>query len=142
MVDGRTRSRMAPFHSLHLCDEPGLEDGTDPRTFFRKGDRSTNHMPKRLCGAVHRTLSLCLASILGEEVVRLAVESVESTSTSGWLLVVLRADQQLDPAERGRALRGLESARGALRAEIGSAISRRKLPDLRFLVLAPGEERS
>jgi hypothetical protein len=80
--------------------------------------------------------------MLGDEVARgLAVETVEPTS-AGWLLVVLRIDQQLAPEDRGRVLRRLEAARGLLRAEVASAVRRRRVPDLRFLVLGPGEARS
>jgi ribosome-binding factor A len=134
---------MAPPDSLHLCDEPGIEDGADPRVFFRRGGRPENHKAKRLCGAVHRTLSLCLSSMLDDEAMRsLGVESVEPAPSAGWLTVVLRADRPLDPVDRGRVLRALESMRGGLRAEIGSAVTRRRVPDLRFLILGPGEARS
>ena len=143
MADGWMRSRMASPNSLRLCDEPGSEDGADPRVFFRRRDRSPNYKSKRLCGAVQRTLSLCLSSMLGDEGARgLEIESVEPAVSAGWLLVTLRADQLLDPEDRGRILRALEATRGTLRAEIASAISRRRVPDLRFVVLGPGEERS
>lgn len=143
MAHGRTRSRMAPPDSLHLCDEPGIEDGADPRVFFRRGNRPVSHKSKRLCGAVHRTLSLCLSSMLNDGTVRsLGVESVEPAPNPGWLLVVLRADRPLDPWECERALRVLDSRRGALRAEIASAVNRRRVPDLTFRVLGPGEARS
>jgi hypothetical protein len=72
----------------------------------------------------------------------LGVESVEPAPSPGWLIVVLRADRPLDPVDRGRLLRLLESSRGILRSEIGSAVNRRRVPDLRFLVLGPGEARS
>src|SRR5262245_37081034 len=125
MADGRTWSRKAPRNSLDLCDELALEDGADPRTFFRRGGQPPNHKAKRLCGAAHRALALCLPSLLGGEAPRLGVEAVEPTAAPGWLLVILRVDQRLEAADRGRLLGILESARGALRAEIGSAISRR-----------------
>src|SRR5262245_21548406 len=103
MADDWNRSRKGPLNSLHhLCDELGIEDGADPRIFFRRGDRSPRHETERLCGAVHRALSLCPPSMLDGAGVRVGVESVEPTSTPGWLLVVLRADQRLDAATRGR----------------------------------------
>ena len=143
MADGRMRSRLAPLNSLRLADETGSEDGVDPRVFFRKTDRPPNYKSKRLCGAVQRTLSLCLSSMLGDEAARtLEVESVEPAGSAGWLLVVLRAEQRFDPENRGRILRALGAMRGTLRAEVAAAISRRRVPDLRFLVLGPGEERS
>jgi len=143
MVDSQMRSRKAPSTSLRLCDEPAAEDGADPRMFFRKEDPSRNHKSKRLCGAAHRTLSLCLPSLLGDDVARgLALESVEPAASAGWILVILRTQQPLDPADRGRVLRALEATRRTLRAEIAAGISRRRVPDLRFLVLGPGELRS
>lgn len=143
MADGRTRSRMAPVDFRNLCDEPGIEDGADPRVFFRRGGPRDSHRSRRLCGAVHRTLALCLPSALGTEAVHgLGVESVEPAPSPGWLLVVLRADGPLDLAERRRLTRALDSARGTLRAEIGAAVPRRRVPDLTFLILGSGEARS
>ena len=143
MADGWMPGRRAPLNSLRLSDELGSEDGTDPRRFFRRTDRSPNYKSKRLCGAAQRTLSLCLSSMLRNEGTRgLEVESVEPAVTSGCLLVILRTQQPLDFDWRARTLRALEATRGILRAEIASAISRRRVPDLRFLVLGPGEERS
>lgn len=141
MASSRIRSRMAPPDSLHLCDERGIEDGADPRVFFRRRERSGNHKSERLCGTVHRTLSLCLSSTIAHEA-GVAVESVEPAESPGRLLVVLRADRPLDPASHGHILRAIESTRGALRAEVAAAVSRRRVPDLTFLVLGPGEERA
>lgn len=137
MASSRIRSRMAPPDSLHLCDERGIEDGADPRVFFRRRQRSGNHKSERLCGAVHRTLSLCLSSTIAHEA-GVAVESVEPAESPGRLLVVLRTDRPLDPASHGQ----IESMRGALRAEVAAAVRRRRVPDLTFLVLGPGEERA
>jgi ribosome-binding factor A len=124
-----------------LCEEPAIEDGVDPRRFFRRGDQSGNHKTQRLCGAAQRTLSLCLS--LGDETVRgLAVEAVEPATSPGLLVLVLRADRPLAPEDRARVLRALGSMRGSLRADIAAAVSRRRVPDLAFLVLGPGEARS
>jgi ribosome-binding factor A len=143
MANAKKRSRTALPDSLQLCDEPGVEDGADPRVFFRKDRQSVDHKARRLCGAVHRRLSLCLSSMLDDEAVRgLGIESVEPAPSLGRLLVVLRADRRLDPESRGYVLQVLESARGALRAEIGWAINRRLVPELRFLVLGSDEARS
>jgi hypothetical protein len=67
---------------------------------------------------------------------------VEPRPRPGALLVVLRADHQLDPDERWRLLGALESARGTLRAELGWSIKRRRIPDLTFLVLGLEDDRS
>jgi hypothetical protein len=58
------------------------------------------------------------------------------------LLVGLRADHPLEPDERGRLLDALESARGALRAELAWTVKRRRTPDLTFLVLGLEDDRS
>jgi ribosome-binding factor A len=143
MADGRTRSRMAPPNFRNLCDELDVEDGADPRVFFRRGGRHHTHRSRRLCGAVQRTLSLCLASVLGADAAHgLSVESVEPAASPGWLRVVLRADRVLDPTAHRRLAGTLDSARGALRTEIGAAVPRRRVPDLTFLVLGPEEARS
>ena len=139
MADGRTRSRMAPVNFSHLCENPGIEDGVDPRVFFRQDVSSGTHRSRRLCGAVHRTLALCLPSALADGAHDLAVESVELAPSRGWLLVVLRADRWLDGADRLRLQQALDVARGTLRAEIGRAVRRQRVPDLTFLFLGPGE---
>jgi hypothetical protein len=142
MADGRTRSRKASplWHSL--CDEHGTDDGVDPRLFFGRKHQSENHRAKRLCVAARRALALGLAPLLGEAGRSLAVESVEPALRPGTLLAVLRADHRLDPDERRRLLGALESARGALRAELGWTIKRRRTPDLTFLVLGLEDDRS
>ena len=89
MANAKKRSRTALPDSLQLCDEPGVEDGADPRIFFRKDRQSVDHKSRRLCGAVHRRLSLCLSSMLDDEAVRgLVIESVEPAPGLGRLLVV------------------------------------------------------
>jgi hypothetical protein len=142
MADGRTRSRKASplWHSL--CDEHGTDDGVDPRLFFGRTHQSENHRAKRLCVAARRALALGLAPLLGEAGRSLAVESVEPAPRPGALLVVVRADHPLEPDERRRLLSALESARGALRAELGWTIKRRRTPDLTFLVLGLEDDRS
>jgi ribosome-binding factor A len=67
---------------------------------------------------------------------------VEPAARPGALLVVLRADHQLEPDERRHLVGALESARGALRAELGWTIKRRRTPDLAFLVLGLKDYRS
>jgi ribosome-binding factor A len=80
--------------------------------------------------------------MLDDEAARgLWIESVEPAPSLGQLLVVLRTDRRLDPESRGHTLQVLASARGALRAEIGGAVNRRLVPDLRFLVLGSDEAR-
>ena len=141
MADGRTRSRKASplWHSL--CDEHGTDDGVDPRLFFGRTHQSENHRAKRLCVAARRALALGLAPLLGEVGRSLAIESVEPAPRPGAFLVVVRADHPLEPDERRRLLGTLESARGALRAELGWTIKRRRTPDLTFLVLGLEDDR-
>jgi ribosome-binding factor A len=142
MADGRTRSRKALSLWPSLCDEHGADDGVDPRLFFGRKHQSENHRARRLCVAARRALALCLPSALGEAGRSLAVESVEPASQPGSLLVVLRVDHQLEFGARRGLVAALESARGALRAELGWTIKRRRIPDLTFLVLGPEDERS
>ena len=139
MADGRTRSRTAPHDLRNLCDEPGIEDGADPRVFFRRGGSPGTHRSRRLCGAVHRTLSLCLSSTIETMPTASTSESVEPAPSAGWLLVVLRADRGLDPPDRqrlrARARLGAGGAPGRDRAnDPAPACSRSRLPH-------PGSER-
>jgi ribosome-binding factor A len=126
---------------LSSCSEVGPEDGADPRLFFRKASaQKHNRKALQLCGAVTRALSHALAWELGDELLSsLRVESVTPAPDSSRLLVVvsiaLPPDEDL-PDEMHVRLRRLT---GRLRAEVATAIHRRRVPELSFFVQARKE---
>src|SRR5436190_2227200 len=74
---------------LSSCNQPGPEDGADPRTFFRKPSRrGLNRKALQLCGQVAQTLSAVLAWESGDDLLSdLTVESVEPAPDSTRVLV-------------------------------------------------------
>jgi ribosome-binding factor A len=124
-----------------FCNEIGPEDGTDPKTFFQKSSRRRiNRKALQLCGQIARTLSQVLAWESGDDRLRnLMVTAVEPAPDDSRVLVTVvleTAELTLSP---GEVLELLRSCRGWLRSEIGAAIHRKRVPELAFRVLGPGE---
>lgn len=120
-----------------LCGNLGSDDGVDPRKFF---DRETNQRrpdrkAQQLCGQVARTLSYVLSGESGDEILsRLDVVSVLPAPDTSQLLVTVALCVGSEPASREEILRRLNAAQGRLRAEVASAITRKRAPRLLFQV--------
>ncbi len=126
---------------LSSCSEVGPEDGVDPRLFFRKtSDKRLNRKALQLCSEVARALGHALAWELGDELLsNLRVESVTPAPDSSRLLVTvsLAIAPGIDlPDEVNVRLRQFT---GRLRAEVATAIHRRRVPELSFCVQARTE---
>jgi ribosome-binding factor A len=135
---------------LSACDNLGPDDGVDPRTESRSPwdagrDRVPNRKALQLCGQVARTLAGVFGEC-GDAVIReLLIESVVPAPNSSRLLVTvslpghaLGATAQSPADQARRASQHLERAHGLLRAEVATAIHRRRAPDLLFRVVVPG----
>ena len=99
-----------------------------------------DHRTERLCHAVAERLNLLFGGGCADDVLQdLAVETVRPDPTAGRLRVVVRPQgADADPAV---ILARLAHAKGLLRAEIASAIRRKRAPDLTFqIVLADDAE--
>jgi ribosome-binding factor A len=96
----------------------------------------------QLCRQVGRTLDQIIAGELDDEALRgVGVHSVVPAPDESQLLVTvgpMAPGIEIDPQ---RVLAHLAAASGMLRAEVASAITRKKAPSLKFQVspLAPGE---
>jgi ribosome-binding factor A len=144
MSSRKSRGRKLP----PLSGDLHSDDGVDPREFFggssRKPDRRKG---LQLCAQVARTLDLVLSGgcgdpILGDlQVVSVTVNQTRGASGSGCLLVTLEMRGAASPERVQEALGRLAQARGMLRSEVAASISRKRVPELTFRVLAAGEAR-
>jgi ribosome-binding factor A len=135
------KSKPSRRQMLSLCSEIRPDDGVDPRTFFRKpsGRKTANRKTLQLCGVIAKTLSQILAWESSDGMLRAClVEAVEPApdSTCVRVRIAVRADECIDSS----ALRErLERSRGRLRREVGSAIHRKRVPELVFEIVVRGE---
>ncbi len=120
-----------------MCGNLGADDGVDPRQFFDRESfqRRPDRKAQQLCGQVARTLSYVLSGESGDEILsRLDVVSVHPAPDSSQLLVTVALCVGGEPASREEILRRLNSAEGRLRAEVASAITRKRAPRLLFQI--------
>jgi ribosome-binding factor A len=117
-----------------LCSEPGPEDGLDPRLAPRPAEKVVNRKALQLCGQVADTLAGFFAGC-GDDVLReLLVISVTPAPNSARLLVTVAPGLPDTAPEPARVLERLQHAQARLRAEVASAIHRKRVPELAFRV--------
>ena len=119
-----------------------LWDGDEPDDFHSASrQKSFDRKLRQLCAQVQRTLAFLLESECIDECLQgFFVESVSPHPAASCLLVVLR---QWDPdrlVDFRAVVSHLAEVKGYWRSEIGSAINRKKTPDLVFQVLLAGDE--
>jgi ribosome-binding factor A len=94
-----------------------------------------------MCGQIARTLSMVLSWESGDELLsELMVEAVEPAPDSTRVLVTVSV--QAGNATFSDVSQRLHRASGRLRAEIATAIHRKRVPELAFRVVGRGEVRS
>ncbi|MGD9647866.1 MAG: hypothetical protein AB7U73_19300 [Pirellulales bacterium] len=129
----RSRARLRP-----LCAEVHPDDGLDPKEFFRPagGRKAGNRKTLQLCGQVADTLHQALADSHDDVLRNLYVRQVTPGADAAQVIVIvapITADAPLEPRE---VLARLAAASGRLRAEVASAITRRRAPKLVFQLAA------
>lgn len=118
----KTRHRHAPAPHEILGDDPGHLERKDAQ----------------LCAQVREALSFALADSDDGLLVEATVLAVEPAPHIGHLRVLVEIPAELDPdAVHAR----LTASEGALRYEVGSEISRKKVPSLSFVVVPEGVAR-
>lgn len=133
--DKRTREQM-----LAHCDAIHEDDGVDPREFFKL--RSHRDKPDRkaqqLCRQVAETIDQILAGELGDAALNnLRVSGVAPAPDASRLLVSLVAVNDDVPFDQLATEQRLAAVTGLLRSAVAAAITRRKAPNLSFVVICP-----
>jgi ribosome-binding factor A len=119
---------------LAFCDQPGQDDGLDPRRDRREGSgKVPNRKALQLCAQVARTLASVFAECSDDVLRDLTVQSVVPAPNASRLLVTVA------PAisEADLLAEHLRRARGMLRGEVAAVINRRRMPDLVFRIADP-----
>ena len=137
-LDKRTREQM-----LAHCDAIHEDDGVDPREFFKL--RSHRDKPDRkaqqLCRQVAETIDQILAGELGDASLNaLRVASVVPAPDASRMLVTLVATGHNAAFDRVEVEQKLVAVTGLLRSAVAAAITRRKAPNLSFVVIGPHDE--
>ncbi len=127
-------------HLESLCAEVHLDDGADPKQFFRPSSRGRPPHRKtlQLCRQVADTLNYLFGGELGDEVLQsLQIESVVPAPDASQLLVTLAPAvaiaEPLDPREVSARL---ERATSLIRREVARSINRKRAPQLVFHFVA------
>ncbi|AJQ94098.1 ribosome-binding factor A [Gynuella sunshinyii] len=118
-----------------LCDEPGPEDGVDPRELarFRLTRKTKQNRP--LEKVAQRTISLWIMAELADDVFRdIDVAAVQLTEDGQFLWVLIHHYSSAQ-AQTEVALQKLNALQGYLRAQVARAVNRKRVPVLKFEVL-------
>ena len=128
------RKHPSPRDMQSMRADQSDEDGADPRTFFRN-DRQrdkSNRKTVQLCSQVAETLRLVLSGDQGDDVLsELEVVSVTPAPDAAQLLVVV-APRFAPGPDMATVYERLAGESGRLRAEVSTAITRRRAPKLVF----------
>jgi ribosome-binding factor A len=119
------RARGAPARSASELFEEALHGGQGGHRSNPQRDRKT----LQLCRQVQRALSLAIGDA--------SVDAVEPMGSAAQLLVRVGVPQAVSPAE---VVARLNARAPQLRAEIASAISRKRVPTLTFVAVPAGAE--
>lgn len=137
-LDKRAREQMRRF-----CHEIHEDDGVDPREFFRteRGARQSDRKARQLCRQTAETLAQVLSGEMHDQrLACLRVTSVQPAPDASRLLVTLVADCAPEEFCRTTTETRLQASAGRLRTAVAAAITRRKAPQLAFVVLGPAEQ--
>ena len=127
---------------LAHCGEIHDDDGVAPRDFFKCNINRTknDHKVTQLCKQVAETLSLVLTGEFDDELLHsLHVVSVDPAPDASQLAVTLRADISSEQPNSQEIMARLMAVSGRLRAEVASAITRKRTPKLVFHIIGPDE---
>ena len=107
--------------------------------YFSSRERSHDRKTHQLCAQVQQTLAFLLETECSDECLQgFYVESVSPDPNASRLLVALRQWDRRRFFDLKIILERLGDVKGYWRSEVGSAINRKKTPDLVFQVLLGG----
>jgi ribosome-binding factor A len=130
-----------------LCADIHPDDGVDPKEFFRptRRIRAVDRKTLQLCSQVADTLNLVLSGECADELLQcLQVVEVRPAPDASQLLVLVSPSSAGPVPDPAAIMQHLAAANRRLRAEVASAIVRRRAPKLVFQYVirtSPGEER-
>jgi ribosome-binding factor A len=128
-----------------LCADIHPDDGVDPKEFFRPTRRSkvVDRKTLQLCSQVADTLNLVLSGECADELLQcLQVVEVRPAPDASQFLVLVSPSSAGPVPDPAAIMQHLAAANGRLRAEVASAIVRRRAPKLVFQLVigtSPGE---
>lgn len=132
-IDKRTRKRL-----LAHCVELHEDDGLDPR-FDDKRDQKRDkqsYKTQQLCKQIEETLALVIGGeIADKRFDSIHIDRVIPAPDAAQLCVQLRADRLLTKPEILAAEQLIGMLEGAIRSEIAKAITRKRTPRLKFVIL-------
>jgi ribosome-binding factor A len=112
-------------------------NGIDPSEFFEPHQHArVERKVQQLCKEVERTLGYALPACDDATIRDFIIVSVEPAPDASRLLVTLAPSSALE-VDVGALIERLQRVRGFLRAEIASAIQRKRTPELAFQVVPP-----
>jgi ribosome-binding factor A len=124
-----------------------MKSSHDRRSPRRAGGNDSFFAPKRqrklqqLCRQVHRTLMYLIPGEMADPLLQdLSVQCVLPAPDEGRLLV--RLTSRRSPSEASEILDRLERISGYLRAQVATAITRKRAPELTFHLLFQSEVKS
>ena len=123
------------------CGQIQDDDCVDPKEYC-KPDRRTdkaNKKARQLCRQAAQTLDFVLADCDDESMETLLVVSVQPAPDSSRLLVTIGADVPADQVDLNHIRLRIQVQKPRLRAELARSISRKRVPDLIFNVLAKSQ---
>jgi ribosome-binding factor A len=130
-------------HRNHRCRRRDLSSERADFLQSLRGERSSrnsnkdDHRATMFCRQVQRALTLALAGDVHDEMLQqLSVESVQPAPTCNHLLVQLGVPAGLS-APIGEWLARLERVKPVLRRAIAQTSSRKRVPDLSFMLVSP-----
>ena len=132
----KPRKRVSRRAMLPLAAEIHEDDGIDPRELARRDTpRKGQRKVRQLCAQVADTLNLVISGEFGDSVLQsLQVVAVDPAPDASQLVVTVNAGLPGEVANPVEVLSRLEAVAGKLRAEVATAITRKKAPKLLFRV--------
>jgi ribosome-binding factor A len=125
-----------------LCAEPHVDDGVDPRDFFRErgNHRKVDRKTLQLCSQIADRLNYLFSGECDDELLQcLQIASVIPAPDATQVLVTVY--MSLPPegvTSSNEILSRLAAGSGRIRAEVAAAITRRRAPKLLFQLMAHG----
>jgi ribosome-binding factor A len=113
-----------------------------PETFFQSTGRGRrDHKTAQLCRQVFRALSLALGECADDVLRELSVLDVQPAPDASRMLVRVACSASAgDPVGMADVLARLGEAGGFFRREVAAAITRKRAPELMFVLVPPGGE--